>query len=49
MPTPNDPVIPLGIVTVTAHELYLSLVGAEFTEQQALYLVGQILAATQRT
>lgn len=48
MPSPNDPVTPLGVAATTAHEVFLSLVEAEFTEAQALYLVGQILAATQR-
>ena len=48
MSTSNDPVTPLAAAAATAHELYLSLVAATFTEQQALYLIGQILAATQR-
>lgn len=47
MSTPQtpDPISPLAMAAAQAHELYTTLVGSGFTEQQALYLVGQILAS----
>jgi hypothetical protein len=45
---PSDPVSALLAAATTAHELFATFVTSGFTEQQALYLVGQILAASQR-
>jgi hypothetical protein len=47
-PTPPDPITILGEAAAQLHELYCSYIGAGFTEQQALYLVGQIITATIR-
>lgn len=40
---PNDPVSALAEGAAQMHELFSSYVNAGFTEQQALYLVGQLL------
>jgi hypothetical protein len=40
---PNDPFLPLLDAAVSFHEMFLNFVEAGFTEQQALYLVAQIL------
>ena len=45
---PGDPITNLAAGVAQAHELFLTLVKGGFTEGQALYLVGQMLAATQR-
>lgn len=45
---PADPISALAVAATTAHELYTTLVTSGFTEGQAMYLVGQMLAATQR-
>lgn len=41
----TDPITPLMESAAQIHELYESLVAAGFTEAQALYLTGVILAA----
>ena len=46
MSQPPDPVSPLAAGMAQAHEIYLTLIGSGFTESQALYLLGQILAAS---
>lgn len=48
MSDPDDPISALAASAVGAHELFVSLVGAGFTDNQALYLVGQIVAAGAR-
>lgn len=40
---PADPFSELQQAAASLHELFVSYVGAGFTEQQAIYLVGQIL------
>jgi hypothetical protein len=45
---PQDPVSALAAAAAQAHELYVTLIGGGFSESQALYLVGQILAASTR-
>lgn len=45
---PTDPITLLGEAAAQIHEVFLSYVAAGFTEQQALYLVGQILTASIR-
>lgn len=50
MSTTSDVPYDVGQLTTSAvalHEMYLAYVAAGFTEAQALYLVGQILAAAQ--
>ncbi|MGI5274856.1 hypothetical protein ACQEUU_37385 [Nonomuraea sp. CA-218870] len=46
MPEPEDPITQLAAGAAQLHELYASFVAAGFTESQALYLVGQALAAS---
>jgi hypothetical protein len=46
--TPDDPVSALLAAAAAAHELFTTFVTSGFTDKQALYLVGQILAASQR-
>jgi hypothetical protein len=41
----DEPMTELGESAVHMHEVFLSYVQAGFTEQQALYLVGQALKA----
>lgn len=48
MTTPVEPMTELLESAVSLHELYLSYVEAGFTEQQALYLIGQVLAGLVR-
>jgi hypothetical protein len=45
---PGDPVSALLGAAAAAHELFTTFVTSGFTDKQALYLVGQILAASQR-
>jgi hypothetical protein len=45
---PEDPITQLAEGAVATHELFLSYVRAGFTEQQALYLVGQMIVAAAR-
>lgn len=37
---------PLVQAAVATHELYLAFTGAGFTQEEALYLVGQIVTST---
>lgn len=46
MGEPDDPITQLAAAAVGMHELFISFVAAGFTEQQALYLVGQALTAS---
>ncbi|SET48766.1 hypothetical protein [Nonomuraea wenchangensis] len=48
MPDPEDPITLLAAAAVQLHEAYMAYVGAGFNENQALYLVGQILSASVR-
>ena len=48
MSDPEDPITQLAAAAVSLHELYESFAGAGFNENQALYLVGQALAASVR-
>jgi len=48
MPEPEDPITLLAQGAAQCHELYMAYVGAGFTESQALYLVGQLVAAAVR-
>lgn len=48
MPDPEDPITQLAAAAVSLHELYVSFTGAGFNDNQALYLVGQYLAASVR-
>lgn len=48
MPDPEDPITQLAAAAVSLHELYAAYVGAGFTENQALYLVGQIIGGATR-
>lgn len=43
--SPADPVTPLNQMSATFHEFFLSLLGAGFTEPQALFLTGQWVRA----
>jgi hypothetical protein len=45
---PNEPLTQMVEGTAQIHELFLSFVAGGFSEMQALYLVGQILAAQVR-
>lgn len=45
---PRDPISALGEMAASIHEMFLAYVKAGFTEDQALYLVGQIIAARFR-
>ena len=42
---PNDPVSALAEGAANLHEMFLALLHAGFTEDQALYLVGQQIQA----
>lgn len=48
MPEPDDPITQLTAAAVSLHELHTSFIQAGFNENQALYLVGQALAASTR-
>lgn len=43
---PENPLSALMVGAAMIHELFRTYVGAGFTEQQALYLVGQLLTAS---
>lgn len=43
---PQDPITALAEAATQLHEYYESLLRAGFSAQQALYLVGQVLAAS---
>jgi hypothetical protein len=45
---PPDPFGPLAEGAVAVHNLFLAYVEAGFTEHQAIYIVGQMLAASIR-
>jgi hypothetical protein len=45
---PPDPITALTEAAASLHEMFLAYVKAGFTEQQALYLAGQILTAHVR-
>lgn len=45
---PADPISELLSMTAQLHELYLSYIQGGFTESQALYLIGQQVAAASR-
>src|SRR5690606_5978938 len=51
MREPDDPITQLAAAAAHLHELYSALAHAGFTEQQALYLVGQLVisAAARET
>ena len=42
---PQDPITPMVSVGVELHEMYLALGQAGFTKKEALFLVGQAVAA----
>jgi hypothetical protein len=44
-PTPQDPITALVQAAASVHEMFLAYLAAGFTEQQALYLIAQVLAA----
>lgn len=48
MPEPEDPITQLAEGAASAHELFTAYVAAGFTENQALYLVGQLITAAMR-
>ncbi len=48
MREPDDPITQLAAAAAHLHELYCAYVQAGFSEQQALYLVGQIVASAAR-
>jgi hypothetical protein len=45
---PENPLSALMVGAAMVHELWRTYVGAGFTEQQALYLVAQLLTASVR-
>ena len=45
----QDPVSGIGLTAVMLHEFFTSLVRAEFTEAQALYLTGRYVEGLART
>lgn len=45
---PTDPVSQLAEAATQMHEMFVSYVNAGFTDQQALYLVGQMVQASMR-
>jgi hypothetical protein len=45
---PADPVTVLAAGAAQAHELFTAWVDAGFTDRQALYLLGQVMAAAAR-
>ena len=48
LPEPEDPITQLAEGAASAHELFTAYVAAGFTENQALYLVGQLITAAMR-
>lgn len=48
MPEPEDPITQLAEGAASAHELFTAYVEAGFTENQALYLVAQMVTAAMR-
>ncbi|MEO3856220.1 hypothetical protein [Acrocarpospora sp. B8E8] len=48
MPDPQDPLSALAAAAAQLHELFTTYVAAGFTETQALYLVGQMVAASMK-
>lgn len=48
MPEPEDPITQLAEGAAQLHELFLAYVTAGFTEQQALFLIGQMIQASIR-
>jgi hypothetical protein len=48
MTDPDDPITQLAEGAAQLHELFLAYVGAGFSENQALYLVGQMVTAALR-
>jgi hypothetical protein len=48
MSDPQDPMTQLAEGAASTHELFLSYVGAGFSENQALYLVAQFVTAAIR-
>jgi hypothetical protein len=47
-PEPVDPISSIAESAAATHEMFISYVAAGFTEPQALYLIGQMLAAMTR-
>jgi hypothetical protein len=47
MSQPPDPLTVLAEAAAQLHEMFISYVRAGFTEQQALYLVGQVIHASR--
>ena len=45
---PSDPFGPMALAAAGMHQIFLAYVEAGFTEPQALYLLGQMLAASVR-
>lgn len=45
---PQDPISALAEMAASVHETFLAYIKAGFTEDQALYLVGQIISARFR-
>jgi hypothetical protein len=48
MPDPEDPITQLAEAAMSLHELFIAYVAAGFTENQALYIVGQLVAGAHR-
>ncbi len=48
MSDPEDPITQLAEGAASAHELFLAYVNAGFTENQALYLVAQMVTTAMR-
>ncbi|MEV7013287.1 hypothetical protein [Streptosporangium sp. NPDC051022] len=48
MPEPEDPITQLAQGAVQLHEVFVAYVEAGFTEQQALFLIGQMIQALAR-
>ncbi|WP_433364053.1 hypothetical protein [Streptosporangium sp. CA-115845] len=48
MPEPEDPITQLAEAAMSLHEMFTAYVGAGFTDNQALYLVGQLVAGAHR-
>jgi hypothetical protein len=42
---PKDPMTPLMEGTTTQHEIFMAYIASGFTRKEALYLIGQIVAA----
>jgi hypothetical protein len=45
---PEDPITELAAAAAQMHELFRSYVEAGFTENQALYLLGQLISGSVR-